>query len=139
MGRITGGGMAAVIGLHKEQVAEVLRKHHLHTIDVANMNTSHQIVISGQKQDIEKAGSVFESIKDVKLFHPLNVSGAFHSRYMDEAKREFEQFVDTFHFNPLSFPVISNVYAQPYIEEKLKETLSQQMNSTVKWNESIRF
>ncbi|WP_435002856.1 ACP S-malonyltransferase [Bacillus atrophaeus] len=139
MGRITGGGMAAVIGLHKEQVAEVLRIHHLHTIDVANMNTSHQIVISGQKQDIEKAGSVFESIKDVKLFHPLNVSGAFHSRYMDEAKREFEQFVDTFHFNHLSFPVISNVYAQPYIEEKLKETLSLQMNSTVKWNESIRF
>ncbi|MBV7320551.1 ACP S-malonyltransferase [Bacillus halotolerans] len=139
MGRVTGGGMAAVIGLDKEQVAAVLEEHHLHTIDVANENTPRQIVISGQKKDIEKAGAVFETIQDVKLFHPLNVSGAFHSRYMDEAKQEFKQFIETFHFAPLSFPVISNVYAEPYQQERLKETLSQQMNSTVRWTDSIRF
>ncbi|MCC2528894.1 ACP S-malonyltransferase [Bacillus halotolerans] len=139
MGRITGGGMAAVIGLDKEQVTAVLEEHHLHTIDVANENTPRQIVISGQKKDIEKAGAVFETIQDVKLFHPLNVSGAFHSRYMNEAKQEFKQFIETFHFAPLSFPVISNVYAEPYQQERLKETLSQQMNSTVRWTDSIRF
>ncbi|MCY8472938.1 ACP S-malonyltransferase [Bacillus halotolerans] len=139
MGRITGGGMAAVIGLDKEQVAAVLEEHHLHTIDVANENTPRQIVISGQKKDIEKAGAVFETIQDVKLFHPLNVSGAFHSRYMNEAKQEFKQFIETFHFAPLSFPVISNVYAEPYQQERLKETLSQQMNSTVRWTDSIRY
>ncbi|WP_339192535.1 ACP S-malonyltransferase [Bacillus sp. FSL K6-1003] len=139
MGRITGGGMAAVIGLDKEQVTAVLEEHHLHTIDVANENTPRQIVISGQKKDIEKAGAVFETIQDVKLFHPLNVSGAFHSRYMDEAKQEFKQFIETFHFAPLSFPVISNVYGEPYQQERLKETLSQQMNSTVRWTDSIRY
>ncbi|MBL4976546.1 ACP S-malonyltransferase [Bacillus halotolerans] len=139
MGRITGGGMAAVIGLDKEQVASVLEEHHLHTIDVANENTPRQIVISGQKKDIEKARAVFETIQDVKLFHPLNVSGAFHSRYMNEAKQEFKQFIETFHFSPLSFPVISNVYAEPYQQERLKDTLSQQMNSTVRWTDSIRF
>ncbi|MFT0802668.1 ACP S-malonyltransferase [Bacillus swezeyi] len=139
MGRITGGGMAAVIGLNREQVAAVLKEHHLHAIDVANENTPRQIVISGLKQDIERAGTVFETIKDVKLFHPLNVSGAFHSRYMNEAKQEFKQFIDTFHFQPLSIPVISNVYAEPYHHMRLKETLSEQMNSTVKWTDSIRF
>ncbi|WP_434813232.1 ACP S-malonyltransferase [Bacillus halotolerans] len=139
MGRITGGGMAAVIGLDKEQVTAVLEEHHLHSIDVANENTPRQIVISGQKKDIEKAGAVFETIQDVKLFHPLNVSGAFHSRYMNEAKQEFKQLIETFHFAPLSFPVISNVYAEPYQQERLKETLSQQMNSTVRWTDSIRF
>lgn len=58
---------------------------------------------------------------------------------MDEAKQEFKQFIETFHFAPLSFPVISNVYAEPYQQERLKETLSQQMNSTVRWTDSIRF
>lgn len=54
MGRITGGGMAAVIGLDKEQVTAVLEEHHLHTIDVANENTPRQIVISGQKKILKK-------------------------------------------------------------------------------------
>lgn len=58
---------------------------------------------------------------------------------MNEAKQEFKQFIETFHFAPLSFPVISNVYAEPYQQERLKETLSQQMNSTVRWTDSIRY
>lgn len=139
MGRITGGGMAAVIGLNREQVTAVLEEHRLHDIDVANENTLRQIVISGQKKEIEKARTVFENTKDVKLFHPLNVSGAFHSRYMNEAKQEFKQFIDSFHFRPLAIPVISNVYAEPYRQDRLKETLSEQMDSTVKWTGSIRF
>ncbi|MCY8872577.1 ACP S-malonyltransferase [Bacillus spizizenii] len=139
MGRITGGGMAAVIGLNKEEVTAVLEEHRLHDIDVANENTPRQIVISGQKKEIEKARTVFENTKDVKLFHPLNVSGAFHSRYMNEAKQEFKQFIDSFHFGPLAIPVISNVYAEPYRQDRLKETLSEQMDSTVKWTDSIRF
>ncbi|KFI01617.1 ACP S-malonyltransferase [Bacillus spizizenii] len=139
MGRITGGGMAAVIGLNREQVTAVLEEHRLHDIDVANENTLRQIVISGQKKEIEKARTVFENTKDVKLFHPLNVSGAFHSRYMNEAKQEFKQFIDSFHFGSLAIPVISNVYAEPYRQDRLKETLSEQMDSTVKWTDSIRF
>ncbi|TYS11718.1 ACP S-malonyltransferase [Bacillus subtilis] len=139
MGRITGGGMAAVIGLNKEQVTAVLEEHRLYDIDVANENTPRQIVISGQKKEIEKAGTVFENTKDVKLFHPLNVSGAFHSRYMNEAKQEFKQFIDSFLFAPLSVPVISNVYAEPYQQDRIKETLSEQMVSAVKWTDSIRF
>ncbi|WP_276736073.1 ACP S-malonyltransferase [Bacillus sp. (in: firmicutes)] len=139
MGRITGGGMAAVIGLTKEQVTAVLEEHRLRDIDVANENTLRQIVISGQKNEIEKARTVFENNKGVKLFHPLNVSGAFHSRYMNKAKQEFKQFIDSFHFAPLSIPVISNVYAEPYHQDRIKETLSEQMDSTVKWTDSIRF
>lgn len=139
MGRITGGGMAAVIGLSKEQVTAVLEEHRLYDIDVANENTPQQIVISGPKKEIEKARAVFENTKDVKLFHPLNVSGAFHSRYMNEAKQVFKQYIDSFQFAPLAIPVISNVYAEPYHQDRLKDTLSEQMDNTVKWTDSIRF
>lgn len=131
--------MAAVIGLNKEEATAVLEEHHLYDIDVANENTPRQIVISGPKKEIEKARTVFENTKDVKLFHPLNVSGAFHSRYMKQAKQEFKQFIDSFQFAPLTIPVISNVYAEPYHQDRLKETLSEQMDSTVKWTDSIRF
>ncbi|MBR0019612.1 MULTISPECIES: ACP S-malonyltransferase [Bacillus] len=139
MGRITGGGMAAVIGLSKEQVTAVLEEHRLYDIDVANENTPRQIVISGPKNEIEKARAVFENTKEVKLFHPLNVSGAFHSRYMNEAKQVFKQYIDSFQFAPLAIPVISNVYAEPYHQDRLKDTLSEQMDNTVKWTDSIRF
>lgn len=56
MGRITGGGMAAVIGLSKEQVTAVLEEHRLYDIDVANENTPQQIVISGPKKRLKSSG-----------------------------------------------------------------------------------
>lgn len=139
MSLTTGGGMAAVIGLNEEQVATVLKENNLSAIDVANYNTPYQIVISGHKEDIDNARPVFEAIKDVKMFTPLNVSGPFHSRYMSEARKEFEKYLDTFNLYSLSIPVISNVYARPYKQEMLKMTLAEQINNSVKWTESIRF
>ncbi|MCC2529925.1 ACP S-malonyltransferase [Bacillus velezensis] len=139
MSRAKGGGMAAVIGLTHEQVTDVLRENHLDMIDIANMNTPQQIVISGYKEDIETAASVFEAVNGVKMVHRLNVSGAFHSRYMLEAKEEFSRFIESFHFKPLSIPVISNVTARPYEQRELKETLTGQITGSVNWTDSIRF
>ncbi|TCS93641.1 polyketide biosynthesis malonyl-CoA-[acyl-carrier-protein] transacylase [Hazenella coriacea] len=139
MSAVTGGGMAAVIGLNEEQVAEVLQENRLDTIDVANFNAPDQIVISGRKADIDQAKPIFEALQEVRLFIPLNVSGAFHSRYMSAAKLEFEQFINGFQFNSLSIPVISNVYARPYEQEKINTTLTEQINKAVQWSESIRF
>lgn len=58
---------------------------------------------------------------------------------MNEAKQVFKQYIDSFQFAPLAIPVISNVYAEPYHQERLKDTLSEQMDNTVKWTDSIRF
>jgi len=137
MARATGGGMAAVIGLNKTQVEEILNQNNLYTIDIANYNTPYQIVISGPKEDIDKARTFFEAAEGVKMFAPLKVSGAFHSRYMSEARREFEIFLETIDLHSLSIPVISNVYARPYKDDRIKETLAEQINNSVKWSESI--
>lgn len=58
---------------------------------------------------------------------------------MNEAKQVFKQYIDSFQFAPLAIPVISNVYAEPYHQDRLKDTLSEQMDNTVKWTDSIRF
>ncbi|MED0870696.1 ACP S-malonyltransferase [Bacillus spizizenii] len=139
MSMVSNGGMAAIMGLNEEQVAKALKEHHLHDVDIANVNAPYQIVISGKKDEIEKAASLFETMTEVTMVLPLNVSGAFHSRYMNKAKEEFEQFLQTFHFSPLSIPVISNVYAKPYTYELMKQTLADQINHSVKWTESISY
>ncbi|MCY7864958.1 ACP S-malonyltransferase [Bacillus spizizenii] len=139
MSMVSNGGMAAIMGLNEEQVAKALKEYHLHDVDIANVNAPYQIVISGKKDEIEKAASLFETMTEVTMVLPLNVSGAFHSRYMNKAKEEFEQFLQTFHFSPLSIPVISNVYAKPYTYELMKQTLADQINHSVKWTESISY
>lgn len=139
MGQASGGGMAAVIGLNETQIAEVLLQHHLETIDVANLNSPFQIVISGPKDDIDQAQQLFEAHPDVKLFTPLKTSGAFHSRYMEAAKQEFEEFLNSFEFKEITIPVISNVTARPYRQFELKQNLVVQMTQPVKWTESIQY
>lgn len=137
MSQATGGGMAAIVGLEYEKVKEVLEKNNLHNIDVANFNTPTQIVVSGLKEDIEKAKTFFEAAG--ARYVVLKVSGAFHSRYMVESSKKFEEFLKDFEFSDLSIPVLSNVYARPYKNSSIKNILIEQMRSSVKWTETIRY
>ncbi|WP_438432116.1 ACP S-malonyltransferase [Gorillibacterium sp. sgz500922] len=139
MGKAHGGGMAAVIGLTGEQVREVLDTEGLGQIDIANYNSPTQIVISGPKVEIDKAKLVFESQKDVKMYAPLNVSGAFHSRYLEHAQREFEAYINEMPVQRLEIAVISNVSARPYRQTSIKTNLVKQITHSVQWTDSIRY
>ncbi|MBT2288310.1 ACP S-malonyltransferase [Paenibacillus albidus] len=139
MSRATGGGMAAIIGLTEEKIRETLLMNRLDGIDVANLNAPVQIVISGTKADIELAQTVFEKTNGVEMFVPLRTSGAFHSRYMQEAKQEFKEFLAQYHFLDLKIPVISNVQARPYTASAIQENMVEQITQPVKWTESIRY
>ena len=137
MSQARGGGMAAVIGLSAEKVEEVIAKNNLGTIQIANYNSPSQIVISGPSTDMGRVNTLFESAGG--RYIPLNVSGAFHSRCMDSAKKEFKEFIDAFTFSTLTIPVISNVSARPYKPEDVKKNLTDQITHSVKWTESIRY
>ncbi|MGA1790301.1 MAG: ACP S-malonyltransferase, partial [bacterium] len=138
MSRAKGGGMAAIIGLDGERIREVLQENEFQGIDIANYNSPFQTVISGPSKDIEKAKGIFEEA-EAKLYIPLKVSGAFHSRYMETARGEFEAFLENFKFRDLTIPVISNVKARAYTKERIKQLLADQINHSVKWTESIRY
>lgn len=137
MSRSGGQGMAAVVGLKKEQVKEILQRYDLTAIDIANYNTAVQIVISGYEQDIERAKAIF--IKEGASYIKLKVSAAFHSRYMQEAKEDFEEFLKNFSFFPLTIPVISNVTARPYEADAIAYNLANQLRSSVRWDDSIHY
>lgn len=137
MSQARGGGMAAVIGLTEKQIEEILGKNNLNSLEIANYNTPSQIVISGPRAEIDRVGSFFESAGG--RYFPLNVSGAFHSRYMSDAKKQFEEFISGFTFSELTIRVVSNVEARPYKQGKIKNHLINQITCSVKWTESIRY
>lgn len=142
MARAKNGGMAAIIGLGADNIARILRSENLSTLDVANYNAPTQTVISGPVDDIQRAGAAFEKA-GARLYMPLQVSAAFHSRYMAEAAREFSTFLTGFTFHELTVPVVANVTAEPYLPgdatTTIRALLGRQITASVLWTQTVRY
>lgn len=137
MSTVSGGAMAAIVGLTSEEVRNVLLKGKFDQIEIANFNAPTQTVISGNKSDIFKVESSLT--KTNGHFIPLNTSGAFHSHYMESIKQEFISYLREFEYSELQIPVISNVTARPYIQTEIVKTLAAQITNPVKWTDSIQY
>lgn len=135
MSKAHGGGMLAVLKTSVEDIKNLLKEHNLQEIDIANYNTPTQTILSGPKESITHAESVFFERQITCM--PLNVSAAFHSRYMKDAQAEFESFLKIFSFSSLKTPVISNVTARPYVEAEISSLLAKQISNSVLWSETI--
>jgi malonyl CoA-acyl carrier protein transacylase len=129
------GAMAAVIGVDAGRAATILREHGLDAIDIANYNSHNQTILSGLKADIGNAQKPFED--NQAMYMPLNVSGAFHSRYMQAASTQFAEFLQGFRFQPARLPVIANVDARPYANDQIAINLARQLTHSVRWLDSI--
>ena len=72
MSKVTGGGMAAVIGMEVDQISKVLLEENADQIDLANYNSPGQIVISGLDEQIKR---VLQPIKEAgaRMVVPLKV------------------------------------------------------------------
>ena len=142
MSQAKNGGMGAVIGLGASAIEKVIKEHGLASLDVANFNTPSQTVISGPVEDIKRAGPLFEKA-GAQLYVPLQVSAAFHSRYMADAAKAFADVVGPMSFAAPETPVVANATAQPYptgnATESVKSLLVEQITHSVRWTQSIRF
>jgi trans-AT polyketide synthase/acyltransferase/oxidoreductase domain-containing protein len=138
MSQASGGGMAAVINCPNDKLKAILTENGLTGIDIANYNSPSQIVIAGHKDDINRVYEIFELMEEIRCV-VLNVSAAFHSRYMRDAQQEFEQFLNRFEFAELKIPIISNVTARPYQQTEIAANLAKQMTHSVNWVDSIRY
>jgi malonyl CoA-acyl carrier protein transacylase len=141
MSQAKNGGMGAVIGLNAAAIAKVIQDHGLTTLDVANFNTPSQTVVSGPVDDIKRAGPFFDQA-GAQMFIPLQVSAAFHSRYMAPAANAFADFLAPMSFAAPTLPVIANATAQPYpstdSSESVKALLVNQITHSVLWTQSVR-
>ena len=131
MDSAAGGMMAALIGFEREQLEQQIER----TPDVvlANDNSPVQVVISGTPAGVE---AVLSQVK-VKRAIPLKVSGAFHSSFMAAAAPQFQDVLESIPFSSAQVPVLSNVEPLPSVDPAvLKERLSRQMTSSVRWRET---
>ena len=135
---ISGTGMAAVIGADYKEMKELLHSN-FPDIDIANVNTPVQMVISGPLSSLEKAADFIE--EEGLVYIPLKVSGAFHSRYMTPIKDKFLAFIQAQKLNFCTVPVISNYTAAPYPSEKegVIKNMVNQIDSRVKWMQSVEY
>ncbi len=142
MAKARNGGMLAVLGLKADVIRRVLDDNGLATVDVANFNTPLQTVVSGPVDDVKRASPFFDKA-GARMCVPLQVSAAFHSRYMSGAAREFGEFLTAFRFNSPTLPVVANATALPYpsgaSSEAIKELLVKQIDHSVQWTQSVLY
>lgn len=137
MGKIQGGGMAAVLGLPPEKVQSVLEGEGFGEIELANLNSPKQTVVSGKKAAVDACRPALQAAGGKVIL--LAVGGAFHSRQMRPAQAQFADWLSEFSFNPLTIPVIANATARPYADKEIRETLARQIADPVLWTDSVRF
>jgi [acyl-carrier-protein] S-malonyltransferase len=128
-------GMAAVLGLSDELVAEICAK--IDGIVVpANYNCPGQLVISGEDEALKKAS---EALKEAgaKRVLPLTVGGAFHSPLMQSAQDELAKAIHAVELKNPICPIYQNVHAQAETEASIiKENLIAQLTAPVKWTQT---
>ncbi|MCX8059271.1 MAG: ACP S-malonyltransferase [Spirochaetes bacterium] len=133
------GGMAALIFPDIDQILETLKSNeYKDKVFIANYNSANQIVISGDKKLIESFCNNFDK-KLFKKFVILKVSQAFHTVFMNSAKKEFENYLKDININLNSNNIFSNVTGEiyPKDEKKIKELLARQIESSVLWLDII--
>ncbi|MHA6907980.1 ACP S-malonyltransferase [Ralstonia pseudosolanacearum] len=137
MAGASGGGMAAVIGRAPDEVDSLLSRHGLDVLDVANYNSSSQVVLAGPSEALDQAGAIFRELGMTVV--PLPVSAPFHSRYMQSAMQAFGEYLRQFSYSPLHTPVISNIHAAPYRDEDLVDNLTRQICGSVRWLDTVQY
>ncbi|MCX7820977.1 MAG: ACP S-malonyltransferase [Brevinematales bacterium] len=133
------GGMAAVLGLDNEKVIEICKEISKEKyVEPVNFNAPGQIVISGYKEAIDIAETKLKEA-GAKRVVKLNVSGAFHSKLMENAAEEFKKELEKINFKKPICKVVSNATANILDETNVKELLYRQMKSPVLWVDSVKF
>ena len=127
-----GGAMTAILGFDRNELDDLVNS--IEGVVIANDNSSSQVVLSGLPKAVEKVSKELNCKRAI----PLNVSGAFHSPYMEEAAKSFSKELNKVQFKNSEIPLLSNSEPIPTIEgEVLKERLKKQMIKGVRWRESM--
>jgi len=134
------GGMAAVIGLDEELLAAACAEASEpgSTVEVANLNSPGQLVVSGARDAIERVSETARA-RGARRVLPLNVGGPFHSVYMRPAAERLTQALNETEFRAATVPVVINSTAQATQDQnELRRELAVQLYSPVRWIETVQ-
>ena len=132
----TEGSMAAVIGGEENRIRELAAAA---DVDVANLNSPGQIVLSGEASKISLAVSMAKEYGARKAVE-LQVAGAFHSRLMESAYLKLKEVLEKTPINVPKVPVVCNVDAVAVGDpDSIRRTLADQVIGSVRWTESVEY
>ena len=131
------GGMVAVLGSKIEKIEKIIEeKKDKYECFIANDNSNGQLVVSGNNSEIEKfiLDLKSNSIKNIKL----PVSAPFHCKLMKKATDIMGKEIEKLEFKDPKNILISNVTAKEITSSSLlKDLLIKQIESRVRWRESV--
>ncbi len=128
------GAMVSVMNLDREVLEGVAVKA---GVQVANVNSSTQIVLSGERAGIEVAERLCKEA-GAKRTVVLNVSGAFHSRLMQSAADRLGGVLADVDFLAPRFPVIANINGLAHQgADSIRAAMVEQVTSSVQWVTSV--
>ena len=133
------GGMLAVLGSEIQIIEKIIENNkNKYECFIANDNSNGQIVLSGNIEDIDKIMIDLKSnnIKNIKL----PVSAPFHCKLMNSATIVMNEELSKHNFEEPKNKLISNVTGNEISNAiELKNLLVKQIESRVRWRESILF
>ncbi len=132
------GGMVALIGADEataEALCAAVRGDDL--LQIANINATGQIVISGAAQACERAVAGARG-HGIRRAMALPVAGAFHSPLMAPAAERLSAALDATPVSEPRFPVYANVDASPVPADQIRARLVRQLTQTVRWADCLR-
>jgi [acyl-carrier-protein] S-malonyltransferase len=131
----TKGSMASVIKGDPAIIEEVCKEC---GIDISNINSPVQTVISGEEGKVKNAIVLLKE-KGVRIVKPLTVAGAYHSRLMADAEKKFAACLENVELSSPAFPVAQN-YVGKLIEDpvQIKGNIIKQVTGTVQWVDCVK-
>jgi [acyl-carrier-protein] S-malonyltransferase len=133
------GGMIAVLGSNIEFIEKIiLDNKNNYECFIANDNSNGQLVISGTIKDLDLliVDLKKNNIKNIKL----PVSAPFHCKLMSNATKIMNSEIEKCDFKKPNNTLISNVTSEEVNDSSLlKELLIKQIESRVRWRESVNY
>jgi [acyl-carrier-protein] S-malonyltransferase len=135
------GGMHAILGCNKEIIEEIIEKNYAKDAKrcaIANYNCPGQIVVTGLLEEGINVACQLALEHGARKHVRLNVSGPFHSQWMEPARLRLMDMISNIMFSQCKVPVISNVNAQAITStEDFNRLIPLQVISPVRWEECV--
>lgn len=132
----TPGSMVSVIGLDPDALLRICEAT---GVNMANLNSREQTVLSGGKDAVAEAAKL-ASEAGAKRAIPLPVAGAFHSPLMQPAADRMKDFLGEIVFSVPACPVVANVTGRPHgAPDEIRAAMVAQIVGSVHWYEGIEF
>jgi [acyl-carrier-protein] S-malonyltransferase len=126
--------MAAMIGVEENTVRDLAAQT---DIDVANINSPGQIVVSGEAAKVATAVGLAKDF-GIRKAVELKVAGAFHSRLMQPAYERLGEVLAATDIRPPVFPVVCNVEGRAVRDaDDIRRTLADQVTGSVRWADCV--